>query len=388
MARNILRAVRPRFTARTWIAGVTLIAAVVAGCEPIATEFEAPQEVPVWQRETLVAPANPAPTRLKVMTWNVKYGAARIDFWFDEWGDRVEMTRAEVLANVEAAAALIREVAPDVLLVQEIEINSRRSAYVNMVRELLARTNLNYAAYVPTWRSRYVAEEGLGRIDLGNAIFSTYPIVRAQGIPQADRTDISALTRKFYIHRQVGRAEIRIGARDVAAMVVHTEAYDTDGTKSKQIDQIEQLLLDEPLPWVIGGDFNAIPPTAVKTDDFPDEPPSAKGTAFEQPPYDLADMQPMFDRYLPAITLARYGTTQAEQRRYFTHSVIGRHQLGVDGQPGFWNRTLDYLFVKAPSSWVAGSTDVLQQAGDSGIASDPMLLSDHCPTVGIWDIAP
>ncbi|HZI06882.1 MAG TPA: hypothetical protein VEZ71_22845, partial [Archangium sp.] len=26
------------------------------------------------------------PTSLKVMAWNVKYGACRIDFWFDFWG--------------------------------------------------------------------------------------------------------------------------------------------------------------------------------------------------------------------------------------------------------------------------------------------------------------
>ncbi len=369
--------------------GVVLaILGALSGCEPIATEWGSRQDYPVWHRSQEVAPADPAPTALKVMTWNVKFGAARIDFWFDEWGDRVEMTRAEVIANVANLAALINEVKPDILMVQELEINSRRSAYVNMARELLERTSLNHVAYIPTWRSRYVASEGLGRVDLGNAIFSTHPIVRAEGIPQADRTDQSELTRTFYIHRQIGRVEIQLGARRIAAFVVHTEAYDTDGTKSKQIDQIEQELAAETLPWVIGGDFNAIPPTAIKTSMFPDEPPSAIGTAFEQPPYDLADMQPMFDLYVPAITLARYGTTLETQRRFFTHSVIGRHQLGTDGQPGFWNRTLDYLFVKAPSSWRAGSTDVLQQAGDSGIASDPMLLSDHCPTIGVWEIAP
>jgi endonuclease/exonuclease/phosphatase family metal-dependent hydrolase len=357
----------------------------VAGCEPLWTTWDRREPVAV-QAE---AGAPPAPGRgpLKVMAWNVKYAGGRIDFWFDLWGDRVQMTRAEVEANLAGIVGLINEVNPDLLLVEEIEVNSRRSAYVNMVKELLARTPLAYAAYFPTWRSRYIPSEGLGRMDLGNAIFSRYPILAAERIPQSDRTDQDPATAAFYIHRAVGRAVIAHDGGEVAALVVHTEAYDTDGTKSRQLREIEQLLAAEPLPFVVGGDFNAIPPGSLHTVGFNDEHPESRGTEFEQPPYLLEDMVPFYDRYRAAIPRERYGTTLDSQRRHFSHSVIGRDKVGSLGEPGFWNRTLDYLFVNEPGSWQDGSTDTLQEPGRLGIRSDPMLLSDHCPVVGTWQVA-
>lgn len=368
---------------------VTLGVLGAAACEPMATTWEAAREpVPVHRRSVMNPPVEAAPTALKVMAWNIKYGAGRIDFWFDLWGDRVQMTADEVERNLAGIYALINEVKPDILITEEIEVNSRRSAYTNMVLGILEHTHLNYAAYMPTWKSRYIPSEGVGRMDLGNAVFSVYPITSAERIRQVDRTDQDPLTSYFYIHRAVGRAVIEVGARQVAAMVVHTEAYDTDRTKARQTDQIFQLMTDEPLPFVLGGDFNAIPPGSVKVDRFNDEHPDSLGTAFEQPPYDLGDMAPFYDAFVPHVPLERYGTTYQQQRRYFTHSVIGRDRVGSQGEPGFWNRQLDYLFVRGPDRWRPGTTDNLQQPGDSGIASDPMLLSDHCPVVGTWELGP
>jgi endonuclease/exonuclease/phosphatase family metal-dependent hydrolase len=377
---------RPHGRRRLVVLPVLTLAATAA-CEPMATTWDSDREsVPIHRRATVTAPADPAPATLKVMAWNIKFGAGRIDFWFDMWGDRVQMTADEVAGNMAGIYALINEVKPDVLMTEEIEVNSRRSAYTNMVLGILEHTHFNYAAYMPTWKSRYIPSEGVGRMDLGNAIFSVYPIKSAERIRQVDRTDQDPLTTYFYIHRAVGRAVIEAGARDVAVMVVHTEAYDTDRTKAKQTDQIFQLMTDETLPFVIGGDFNAIPPGSVKVEHFNDEHPDSIGTEFEQPPYDLGDMVPFYDNFVPHVPLARYGTTYDEQKRYFSHSVIGRDRIGSQGEPGFWNRQLDYLFVRAPDRWVPGTTDMLQQAGDSGIASDPMLLSDHCPVVGTWEL--
>jgi endonuclease/exonuclease/phosphatase family metal-dependent hydrolase len=368
------------------IARALLVAAVAAttGCEQLADGFDFDrQEVPVFQRSALV-PADSTPGRLKVMAWNIKFGAARIDFWFDYWGDRVQLTPAEAERNMADLCALIREVDPDLLMTEEIEVNSRRSAYRDMVQDILEQTTLNYAAYYQSWNSRYILSGGLGRMDLGNAIFSKHPITFAERIRQVDRTDQSALTAKFYIHRMIGRALVAVDGREVAAYVVHTEAYDQDGTKGRQIAQIHDEVSAEKRPWVLGGDFNELPPTAVKLSDFPDEHPDAKGTEYEQPPYTPKLMQPFFDDFAPWITLEQYGTTEAEQRRWYTHSVLGPLSRDNNGEPGFWNRTLDYLFASEPGSWAAGASDVLQTAGRLGIRSEPLMLSDHAPVAGTW----
>jgi endonuclease/exonuclease/phosphatase family metal-dependent hydrolase len=347
------------------------VAIVAVGCEPLARDWGPREDVPVRIDDDARTDL-PAPASLRIMTWNIKFAGARIDFWFDLWGDRVVMTRDEVEANLEGILGLLNEVQPDVLLVQEIEVNSRRSAYVDMVGAILEGTPLAYAAYVPTWQSRYVPSEGLGRIDMGNAIFSRYPIRRAERIALSDRADQDALHDLYYLHRAVGRVEIDAGAMPVVALVVHTEAYDTDGTKSRQLGEIRELLAAETRPFLIGGDFNAIPPGSVTTSGFNDEHPDSIGTEFEQPPYDLADMVPFFTDYRPAIELMRYGTTEAEQRRWYTHSVIGPATVGANGEPGFWTRTLDYLFVDA-GAWT-----------DGDVRQDAILLSDHAPVVGTW----
>ncbi len=369
------------------------------GCEPLAVGYDLPREdVPIYRRSSLIEPKDPGtPAELRVVAWNIKYGAGRIPFWFDCWGDRVEMSKAEVNENLAGIYALVKELDPDVLMTEEIEVNSRRSAYVDMVRGILEHTNLNYAAYYETWNSEYVASEGVGRINLGNAIFSKYPIKRAERIRQEDRTDQSGLTPLFYLHRAVGRAEIEVHPGERAtAFVVHTEAYDNDGTKQRQITQLHELLMAETLPAMVGGDFNELPPTAVRLEQFLDERTDAVCSEdFAQPPYTPYVMQPFFDDFEPALALAGYGVTESEQARYFTHSVLGPDDRNDEGQPGDWNRTLDYLFAAKPSSWLPGTSDVVQHrgqkvGGEDGlgpvIEADVLRLSDHAPVTGVWQV--
>jgi endonuclease/exonuclease/phosphatase family metal-dependent hydrolase len=379
----------------------SLAAALLSACEPLANDEDFEREpVLVFRRSTLVPAPDPgASPKLRVVAWNVKYGAGRIPFWFDCWGDRVEMSKAEVQGNMAGIYGLVNEVKPDILMAEEIELNSRRSAYYDMIRGVLEHTDMNYAAYFETWNSAYIASEGVGRINLGNAIFSRYPIVLAERIRQPDRTDQSALTAKFYIHRAVGRVEIEVRAGiKVAALVVHTEAYDNDGTKQKQIQQIHDLLKAEKLPFLVGGDFNELPPTAVRKVKFPDERATAVCSAeFTQPPYTPEVMQKFYDDFQGHIDLARYGTDETAQARYFTHTTLGPDDTNEEGKHGDWNRTLDFLFIRKQDAWVPGSTDVIQHkgqklGGDAGlgpvIAADVLRLSDHAPVTGIWEVKP
>jgi hypothetical protein len=146
---------------------------------------------------------------------------------------------------------------------------------------------------------------------------------------------------------------------------------------------------------ILGGDFNELPPTAVLKKGFADERSTAVcGDDFEQPPYTPEVLQPFYDTLIPAISLERIGTTEEEQRRYYTHTVLGPEEANEGGEAGFWTRTLDYLFV-SEGSWVEGSTDVVQVSGqriggETGLGpvveSNPMVLSDHAPVVGTWEV--
>lgn len=378
-----------------------LVLASLTACEWVADPMSyTREEVPRFKAKA-EHPAPPAnPTALKVMAWNVKYGACRVDFYFDFWGDRTQLTSTEVNDCLTKIAALIREYDPDVLITEEIEVGSKRSAHVDMVRFLLENTNLQYGMYAATWDARYVPSDGVGRVNLGNAIHSRYPIVKAERIRQADRTDQDPLTATFYLKRGVARAEVDLGGgRTVAIYGVHTEAYDQDGTKQKQIKQLYDLAKAETLPWMMGGDFNELPPVCDERADagtpegcdgklrlkgFLDERASAMGTQFEQPPYTPSVMKPFYDDFSSSITLAQYGVGEVAQQRYFTHSVLGPDIKNDEGVPGNWNRTLDYLFIRKTDTW--RNTDVIQGPGPFGITQDALRLSDHAPVVGTWEL--
>ena len=56
----------------------------VMACEPLATSWVGEENFPIDRAETIeVGEENPQ--RLKVMTWNVKFGGARINFYWDYW---------------------------------------------------------------------------------------------------------------------------------------------------------------------------------------------------------------------------------------------------------------------------------------------------------------
>ena len=116
---------------------------------------------------------------------------------------------------------------------------------------------------------------------------------------------------------------------------------------------------------------------------------------FKQPPYTPQVMQKFYDAFQSFIPLDRYGKTEAEQQRYYTHSILGPDDTNDAGQHGFWNRTLDYLWIRKHDAWVPGTTDVVQQkgqklGGETGpvIQSDVLRLSDHAPVTGVWEVKP
>ena len=145
---------------------------------------------------------------LKVMTWNIRFGAGRIPFFGDSCGDRVLMTEPETLGYMDSIIVYINSTQPDVLLLQEVDISSKRSAYVNQLQYILDHTHLNYAAYASMWNAEIIASDGLGKVDAGNAILSRWEITDAERIKLPLRTDQDALTQYFYLRRNILKAKI------------------------------------------------------------------------------------------------------------------------------------------------------------------------------------
>jgi len=348
---------------RWWVSGAALL--VLWGCDPFNTEFEDVEPAERYTASVQVAP-NADPGQLRVMTYNVKFGGGRIDFFFDCYEDEAHMTRAEVLGNMEALAAYIRYVDPDVLLLQEIEVESKRSAYVNQVQYLLEHTDLNHGAYASAWKADFVASGGIGRINMGNAILSKYPFEEATRLALPLISEQAGYVQYFYLHRNILRTRIAVPGTDgVWVLNTHTAAFAHDGTKKRQIDIIaaEAERLDATGDrLVLGGDFNALPPGSAQVKDFPDS--VCQDEQFKADDYSAETdwMTGLYEAFSPAIPLADY---QADNAPFFSHTT---------DKNGFWNRKLDYLFTNG--TFVPGS-GITHQGLEGRYPTMP--LSDHAP---------
>ena len=339
----------------------------VAGwrCEPIVTTFDDIEEAEYYQAADIPTTLPITPDTLLVMTWNIKYGGGDIDFWWACYDDRVLMTEEEVLDNLERVAEYINRVDPDILLLQEVAVDSKQAAYVDQMQFLLDSTALNYGVYASMWQVQFVPSDGLGRADMGPAILSRWPLEDAERIGLALRTDQDALTTYFYIRRCMVRARIP-QLDNLLVVTVHTAAWSQDDTKVKHIDRFKAELdkiAAEGGMFVGGGDLNTIPPGSDLTHNFIDskcEEGDFAGDDYRDD-LELDVLDALYYDYPSAISLEEYVT---DQSRYFTYS----DKAGLLG----FTRKLDYLFTN--SAWVPGSATTHQD-----IASGGTTLSDHCP---------
>ncbi len=346
-----------------------------SSCRPPATAFDAVEQADLYAAKQLHQ-APPLGDTLKIMTWNIRFGARRINWFGDCCGDRVLLSKAETLAGLEEIAALIRELQPDVLFLQEVDVGSKRSSYIDQMQWLLDHTDLNYGVYASNWQVQFIPSHGLGRIDEGNAILSRWPLTQPKRIALALRGDLDALTRYFYVRNNIVEALLEDkDGKALALLCTHFEAFSTDDTKRRHVEQTlaELRRLDAArMPFVIGGDFNLLPPGSDSTD-FCDED-RCPGEHFhgtgDQPFHkegsnytpEIDWLTPFYEAYSPETPLADY---LADQPRFFTHTTV--HPYGP------WNRKLDYLFTNG--RFVPGSAETRQQA---------VTESDHCPVTVLY----
>jgi len=346
-------------------------------CEPLVTQFDDVEAIEITRADQLT-PSPQSADSIKIMTWNIRFGIGRIPWFGDSCGDRVIASESEVTSALRAIVARINDIKPDILILQEVDVKSKRSAYIDQLRWILNNTHLNYAAFAPTWKSQFVPSDGLGRIETGNATLSRWNILSAERIQLPLRGDQDALTRYFYLRYAVLKTRIDIPhSPNFHLLNVHLTAFATDDTKRRQVDVLHgeiSRLATAGYPLIVGGDFNLLPPTSDSTDfcfedicpgesfHGPGDNPRHKEGSNYTP--EIGWMQVFYDTLKPEIPLERYALNQ---RRYFTHHT--RPDV-------FWDRKLDYLFTNR--EWIPNSDSTYQ----NGIS-----LSDHAAVSAYWRVA-
>ena len=357
---------------------------LITGCEPFVNEFS-DTSVPLRFEASNVDNSSSAYQGggVKVLTWNMRFGIGRFSFFGDSCGEGVIADEETVSDAMEAIAETLNVIDADIVFLQEVDLESKRTGYWNQIQYLLDNTYLNHGVYASTWEADFIPSDGLGRVNTGNAILSRYELGRAERIQLGLRTDQTDLVQYFYLRRNILKAEIpglAVGQKKFFAVNIHATAFATDDTKQRHVDKYVEVLgqihLDGNV-FVSGGDLNAVPPGAITDycqNDMCDgedyhtagaDPFHKEGSYFENFSGEPDILAPLYEAYQPAIrgnliNLPEH-FTHAPTTSMIDANTIRRH-----------DRKIDYLFTNM--EWEEQSGFTHQGCWE---------LSDHMPVSAI-----
>ena len=210
---------------------------------------------------------------LKVLNWNIGYCGldAQNDFFYDGGKNVTARSKEAVLDNLEKVKALLKKEDCGFNLLQEIDVKSRRSFYVNQKKAL----SDFFADYDSVFAANYDAVivpapvlNPLGRVKSGVFTLSKY------GIQKAERFQLPGTfswpLKTVNLKRCLLVSEIKTDVPDKNLYIInlHLSAYDVDGVLRKQEMEFLQnlaLKLYNEGHWVIaGGDWNSLFPGVEK----------------------------------------------------------------------------------------------------------------------------
>jgi endonuclease/exonuclease/phosphatase family metal-dependent hydrolase len=296
---------------------------------------------------------------------------------------------------MQAIADTLNKIDADIVLLQEVDVSSKRTGYLDQVQYLLENTYLNYGCYASMWKADFIPTDGIGKINTGNAILSRYEITEAERVELRLRTDQDDLIQYFYLRRNILKAKIPSLAqsgKDFFAVDIHATAFATDDTKQQHLIKYSEVLSEianNNGVFVSGGDLNSVPPNSTvdfcmldkcDSEKYVDSEgseseyhsidssagPHKEGAFFDNFEGEPDILQPLYNNYSAAISHADGSTLDSSNYTHAPSTSYERHRIKYD-------RKLDYLFTNG--SWEDGSGYTHQEA---------WALSDHMPVSAIF----
>lgn len=274
---------------------------------------------------------------LKILSWNVQYMAGKNYVFFYDLpggdGPHERPKQQDLELTLQEVARVIRDENPDIVLLQEMEEGSRRSAYQDQWANLSRLLPSEYASYASAfyWKSKFVPHPRvMGSTGMKLVIFSKYAMREAVRY-QLPLMPNDFLTRQFYLKRAVLAAEFPMeNGQALHVMNVHTDssAQGTD-TMQKQIQKIKEIVdryTSENKLWILGGDFNLLPSGAAY------RRLSEKQKHWYREETELAPLMQLYSS-IPSLSEA----DGPDYRKWLTH-------WSNDPEVTVPDRTVDYIF--------------------------------------------
>lgn len=153
------------------------------------------------------------------------------------------------LIDIDAIAKAIKDQDPDLVALQEVDVNTVRSGKFNQAEEIAKRLGMSF------FFAKAIDHEGG---DYGVAILSKFPMSETR----INRLPTEASTKGE--PRVLATAKITLpNGKFIRFGSTHMDAQKADTNRELQIKEINRIAAGEKLPFIIAGDFNAPPGSTV-----------------------------------------------------------------------------------------------------------------------------
>ncbi|MBO6280070.1 MAG: endonuclease [Bacilli bacterium] len=201
-----------------------------------------------------------------ILSWNIGYGALdeNMDCHLDGGRQVYGSSYDKVIENINAITTDIKNINPDMFLLQEIDIDSRRSYNTNQRNMFI--NSFSQDQYNNTLALNFQAGfipipiySPMGKVISGISTFSKYQVSYAERrqlpIPFSWPMTLFNLKRCLLINR----IPIEGSEKELILVNLHLEAYDDGEGKAKQLKVLMDYLYEERNKGnyvIAGGDFN------------------------------------------------------------------------------------------------------------------------------------
>jgi endonuclease/exonuclease/phosphatase family metal-dependent hydrolase len=198
---------------------------------------------------------------IRLMSYNIGFGAG-----LDNLKGSVH-TRTKIKENIASICKVAQEKDVNILCVQEIDLHSRRSWFLNEVKDIAKTYGFPYVAVGITWNKTWVPYPSTwkiwrhyGKVMAGQAVFSKFPLSDQHIIRYKKPKERSFLYRLFYLDRISQFISVKLpNGKDFCISNTHLEAF-ISRCREEQVglfvDYVNSNMADT--AHIAVGDFNGI----------------------------------------------------------------------------------------------------------------------------------
>lgn len=276
------------------IVAVTLVAFLILIVVLTVTEYK-PDEIVELSVDGKAEQTVQSGDTLSVLTWNIGYGALgdNADFFMDGGSMVNTASKERVQENIVAINDEIAGLNPDVVFLQEVDRNSKRSHGINELEQIREAQSGYCDTFANNYKVLYVPFPfpPIGKVDSGIVTLSGYEVKDSRRLALPCPFSYPVRTANLKRCLMVDRVPIEGSDKELVLVNLHLEAYDDGEGKAAQTQMLREILQEEVADGnyvIAGGDFNqafsdvdtsAYPlisedlwqPGAIDTDEFGDD---------------------------------------------------------------------------------------------------------------------